>query len=61
MRIGPTDGNLHALAQHLDRQEEIRDGDPCPHCDEGRIVVTPPEEDDPRGSARCDDCGESFE
>ena len=56
-----TDGNLYVLTLHLaaiDAADELRDGDPCPSCDDGVIVVTPPEEDCPRGDARCCKCGE---
>ena len=51
------DADARAADRHYNQADEIRDGDECPHCGGGRIVVTPPEEDCPRGSAVCDTCG----
>ena len=47
----PLDGNAITADRHYDR-----DDDTC-ECG-GAIEVTPPDEDNPRGSARCGECGE---
>ena len=56
--MGPTDGNLAALAAHLSRHETPRPGDACAHCD-GALEVADPDEDNPRARIACDTCGEA--